>query len=100
MYGVDSMFKLFNKTKKEEPELITKYLSLSWDPYKDHVCFDTFLMLMDIYDCNVTGMLYRSNPSMYDNRNVITFKVTGTYDNLKIFEDKVSLIRNVMEDFR
>lgn len=83
------MFKLFHKNKKEEP-IITNYLSLFWDRSEEVVNFQPFFKLMRSYDLKVIDMTFRSIESKpFDNRNYITFAVTGPFNNLKKFESEV-----------
>lgn len=83
------MFKLFHKNKKEE-SIATDYLSLFWDQSEEVVHFQPFFKLMREYDLKVIDMTFRSIKSKpFDNRNYITFVVTGTFDNLVKFEKEV-----------
>lgn len=93
------MFKLLHKNKKEEP-IATDYLSLFWDQSEEVLNFQPFFKLMREYDLKVIDMTFRSIKSKpFENRNYITFAVTGTFNNLKKFESEVPNLEG-MEKFK
>lgn len=83
------MFKIFHKNKEEEP-IATDCLSLFWDKSEELVDFQPFFKLMREYDLKVVDMTFRSiKYNLIDDRNYITFAVTGPFNNLKKFESEV-----------
>ena len=88
------MFKLFNRSNKEEPKII-EWMSLSWAPSEHRVSFSAMFELMKIYDLKVVDMTFFSINPMFKHSNLIDFAVEGTCRNLESFRNAVPLSKDM-----
>ena len=76
---------LFNRKKKAE-QLITWSYSLRIDPSKGIVRYDNLFEIMERNKIENIGLIFRSKEHLFEDWNMLTFYVRGTYDNLVAFE--------------